>query len=76
MCMCTQRTLLSGLTCSKTRLLPLIEQAFGFDPKADGYVLQAVGIFGGFYVLYITERILRIVLKPKHEVGSSQDYED
>ncbi|XP_043113088.1 metal cation symporter ZIP8 isoform X2 [Puntigrus tetrazona] len=47
--------------------LQLIPEAFGFDPKADGYVLQAVGIFGGFYALYITEKILRIVLKPEYE---------
>ncbi|XP_016130227.1 zinc transporter ZIP8-like [Sinocyclocheilus grahami] len=47
--------------------LQLIPEAFGFDPKADGYVLQAVGIFGGFYALYVTEKILRIVLKPEHE---------
>lgn len=52
-----------------TWLIPLIEQAFGFDPKADGYVLQAVGIFGGFYALYFTEKILRMLLKPGHEVG-------
>ncbi|XP_058654462.1 metal cation symporter ZIP8 isoform X2 [Onychostoma macrolepis] len=47
--------------------LQLIPEAFGFDPKADGYVFQAVGIFGGFYALYITEKILRIVLKAEHE---------
>lgn len=57
-------------------LIPLTEQAFGFDPKADGYVFQAVGIFGGFYALYFTEKILRMILKPDHEVGSSQYYED
>lgn len=75
--MCTQGTLAIWFNLLKdTWLLPLIEQAFGFDPKADGYVLQAVGIFGGFYALYVTEKILRIVLKPEHEVGSSQNYED
>lgn len=51
--------------------LQLIPEAFGFDPKADGYVLQAVGIFGGFYALYFTEKILRMVLKPEDEHGHS-----
>ncbi|XP_056118349.1 metal cation symporter ZIP8 isoform X2 [Rhinichthys klamathensis goyatoka] len=51
--------------------LQLIPEAFGFDPKADGYVLQAVGIFGGFYALYFTEKILRMLLKPGHEHGHS-----
>lgn len=59
-----------------TWLIPLTEQAFGFDPKADGYVLQAVGIFGGFYALYFTEKILRMLLKPDLEVGSSLYCED
>ncbi|TRY91084.1 hypothetical protein DNTS_020387, partial [Danionella cerebrum] len=51
--------------------LQLIPEAFGFDPKADGYIMQAIGIFGGFYALYLTEKILRIVLKPGHEHGHS-----
>lgn len=41
----------------------------GFDPKTDNYVLNAVGIFGGFYVLFFTEKILKMVLKTDHEVG-------
>uniref|UniRef100_A0A8C1TEY9 Solute carrier family 39 member 8 n=1 Tax=Cyprinus carpio TaxID=7962 RepID=A0A8C1TEY9_CYPCA len=54
--------------------LQLIPEAFGFDPKADGYIFQAVGIFGGFYVLYVTEKILRIVLKPDHEHGHGHSH--
>lgn len=45
------------------------KQALGFDPKVDKYVPQAVGIFGGFYLLYFTEKILKIILKVEHEVG-------
>uniref|UniRef100_A0A672P5P8 Solute carrier family 39 member 8 n=1 Tax=Sinocyclocheilus grahami TaxID=75366 RepID=A0A672P5P8_SINGR len=54
--------------------LQLIPEAFGFDPKADGYIFQAVGIFGGFYALYVTEKILRIVLKTEHEHGHGHSH--
>ncbi|KAI7801662.1 solute carrier family 39 member 8 [Triplophysa rosa] len=47
--------------------LQLIPEALGFDPKVDKYVPQAVGIFGGFYLLYFTEKILKIILKVEHE---------
>lgn len=43
-------------------------QALGFDPKTDNYVLKAVGIFGGFYLLFFTEKILKMLLKTDHEV--------
>ncbi|KAA0709633.1 Zinc transporter ZIP8 [Triplophysa tibetana] len=49
--------------------LQLIPEALGFDPKVDKYVPQAVGIFGGFYLLYFTEKILKIILKVEHEHG-------
>uniref|UniRef100_A0A673IX46 Zinc transporter ZIP8-like n=1 Tax=Sinocyclocheilus rhinocerous TaxID=307959 RepID=A0A673IX46_9TELE len=54
--------------------LQFIPEAFGFDPKADGYIFQAVGIFGGFYALYVTEKILRIVLKTEHEHGHGHSH--
>lgn len=44
------------------------KQALGFDPKADNYVSNAVGIFGGFYLLYFTEKVLKIALKADPEV--------
>lgn len=44
------------------------KQALGFDPKVDNYVSNAIGIFGGFYLLYFTERILKIALKADPEV--------
>lgn len=44
------------------------EQALGLDPKDDDYVLNVVGIFGGFYILFFTERVLQIVLKADAEV--------
>ncbi|RXN29118.1 zinc transporter ZIP8-like protein [Labeo rohita] len=54
--------------------LQLIPEAFGFDPNSDGYVSKAVGIFGGFYALYVTEKILRIVLKPDHKHGHGHSH--
>ena len=44
-------------------------QALGFDPKADNYVANAVGIFGGFYILFFMEKILKMALKMEHEVS-------
>lgn len=44
-------------------------QALGFDPKQDNYTLKAVGIFGGFYLLFFMEKILKMSLKTEHQVG-------
>lgn len=44
------------------------KQALGFDPKVDNYVSNTIGIFGGFYLLYFTERVLKIALKADPEV--------
>lgn len=43
-------------------------QALGFDPKSDNYVANAVGIFGGFYILFFMEKILKMSLGIEHEV--------
>lgn len=45
-------------------------QALGFDPKSDNYVHNAVGIFGGFYILYFVEKVLKLALRMDHEVVS------
>ncbi len=45
-----------------------MKQALGLDPKEDNYVLNVVGIFGGFYILFFTERVLKIILKADTEV--------
>ncbi|XP_051944989.1 metal cation symporter ZIP8-like [Xyrauchen texanus] len=54
--------------------LQLIPEALGFDPKVDSYVLKAIGIFGGFYVLYFTEKILKIILKTEYEHGHGHSH--
>ncbi|KAK2852831.1 hypothetical protein Q7C36_008032 [Tachysurus vachellii] len=55
-------------TLFSNAILQLIPEALGFDPKVDNYVLHAIEIFGGFYLLYFTERVLKIALKadPEH----------
>lgn len=55
------------LTCSRS---PGRVQALGFDPKSDNYVEKAVGIFGGFYILFFVEKLLKMALKVDHEVSA------
>ncbi|KAM3595271.1 uncharacterized protein V6R79_020869 [Siganus canaliculatus] len=50
-------------TLFSNAVLQLIPEALGFDPKADNYVLNAVGIFGGFYLLFFMEKVLKMILK-------------
>ncbi|XP_053476856.1 metal cation symporter ZIP8 [Ictalurus furcatus] len=50
-------------TLFSNAVLQLIPEALGFDPKVDNYVSNTIGIFGGFYLLYFTERVLKIALK-------------
>ncbi|XP_055026057.2 metal cation symporter ZIP8 isoform X1 [Misgurnus anguillicaudatus] len=58
-------------TLFSNAVLQLIPEALGLDPKDDDYVLNAVGIFGGFYVLFFTERVLKMALKTDTELGHS-----
>lgn len=46
-------------------------QALGFDPKSDNYVANAVGICGGFYILFFMEKILKMALGLDNEVCES-----
>ncbi|XP_072220836.1 metal cation symporter ZIP8 [Leuresthes tenuis] len=58
-------------TLFSNAVLQLIPEALGFDPKADDYVGNAVGIFGGFYLLYFVEKILKMFLRIDNEHGHS-----
>ncbi|XP_069391677.1 metal cation symporter ZIP8 [Paralichthys olivaceus] len=58
-------------TLFSNAVLQLIPEALGFDPKADNYVGNAVGIFGGFYLLFFVEKILKLALRMDHEHGHS-----
>ncbi|XP_056326864.1 metal cation symporter ZIP8 [Danio aesculapii] len=58
-------------TLFSNAVLQLIPEALGLDPKDDNYVLNVVGIFGGFYILFVTERVLKMILKADTELGHS-----
>ncbi|AWP16046.1 putative zinc transporter ZIP8 [Scophthalmus maximus] len=58
-------------TLFSNAVLQLIPEALGFDPKADNYVANAVGIFGGFYLLFFVEKVLKLCLRMDHELGHS-----
>uniref|UniRef100_A0A667YI49 Solute carrier family 39 member 8 n=1 Tax=Myripristis murdjan TaxID=586833 RepID=A0A667YI49_9TELE len=54
-------------TLFSNAVLQLIPEALGFDPKTDNYVTNAVGIFGGFYLLFFMEKLLKMALGVEHE---------
>ncbi|KAK2826701.1 hypothetical protein Q5P01_020915 [Channa striata] len=58
-------------TLFSNAVLQLIPEALGFDPKADNYVKNAVGIFGGFYALFFIEKVLKMALRVENEHGHS-----
>lgn len=49
--------------------LTLSVQAFGFDPMESYYVSKSAVVFGGFYLFFFTEKVLKMILKPKHGVS-------
>ncbi|KAM4578326.1 metal cation symporter ZIP14 isoform 2-T2 [Fundulus diaphanus] len=53
-----------GTLCS-TAVLQLLPEAFGFDPMVDFYVSKSAVVFGGFYLFFFTEKVLRVLLKQK-----------
>ncbi|XP_032080503.1 zinc transporter ZIP8 isoform X3 [Thamnophis elegans] len=56
-------------TLFSNAIFQLIPEAFGFDPKVDNYVEKAVGVFGGFYILFFVERVLKMILKTYSQMG-------
>lgn len=50
-------------TLFSNAIFQLIPEAFGFNPKIDNYVEKAVAVFGGFYILFFFERVLKMLLK-------------
>ncbi|XP_063787869.1 metal cation symporter ZIP14 isoform X2 [Pseudophryne corroboree] len=58
-------------TLLSNALLQLIPEAFGFNPLEDSYVSTSAVVFGGFYLFFFTEKILKMLLKQKHEHGHS-----
>ncbi|XP_063353825.1 metal cation symporter ZIP8 [Pelmatolapia mariae] len=58
-------------TLFSNAVLQLIPEALGFDPKVDHYATNAAAIFGGFYLLFFVEKILKLCLRMDHEHGHS-----
>lgn len=54
-------------TLYSNALFQLIPEAFGFDPLKDHYVSKSAVVFGGFYLFFFTEKILKMLLKQKNE---------
>uniref|UniRef100_K7FDS8 Metal cation symporter ZIP14 n=1 Tax=Pelodiscus sinensis TaxID=13735 RepID=K7FDS8_PELSI len=60
-------------TLYSNALFQLIPEAFGFNPQEDYYVSKSAVVFGGFYLFFFTEKILKMLLKQKdqHHHGHS-----
>uniref|UniRef100_A0A8C2PNV3 Metal cation symporter ZIP14 n=1 Tax=Cyprinus carpio TaxID=7962 RepID=A0A8C2PNV3_CYPCA len=56
-------------TLYSNALFQLIPEAFGFNPMEDYYVSKSAVVFGGFYLFFFTEKILKMILKPKDKVS-------
>lgn len=54
-------------TLYSNALFQLIPEAFGFNPLEDYYVPKSAMVFGGFYLFFFTEKILKMLLKQKNE---------
>uniref|UniRef100_A0A5F9DNR2 Metal cation symporter ZIP14 n=1 Tax=Oryctolagus cuniculus TaxID=9986 RepID=A0A5F9DNR2_RABIT len=74
---CTERVFFSRVltyfialsigTLLSNALFQLIPEAFGFNPLEDYYVSKSAVVFGGFYLFFFTEKILKMLLKQKNE---------
>ncbi|KAM9516563.1 metal cation symporter ZIP14 isoform 2-T2 [Guaruba guarouba] len=60
-------------TLLSNALFQLIPEAFGFNPQEDYYVSKSAVVFGGFYLFFFTEKVLKMLLKQKdqHHHGHS-----
>ncbi|KAF6097148.1 solute carrier family 39 member 14 [Phyllostomus discolor] len=54
-------------TLLSNALFQLIPEAFGFNPLEDYYVPKSAMVFGGFYLFFFTEKVLKMLLKQKNE---------
>ncbi|KAK6468395.1 metal cation symporter ZIP14 isoform X2 [Huso huso] len=61
-------------TLFSTAVLQLIPEAFGFNPLEDYYVSKSAVVFGGFYLFFFTEKVLKMVLKQKDGKGHGHSH--
>ncbi|XP_053530292.1 metal cation symporter ZIP14 isoform X1 [Ictalurus punctatus] len=61
-------------TLYSNALFQLIPEAFGFDPMEAYYVSKSAVVFGGFYLFFFMEKVLKMILKPKHGGGHGHSH--
>ncbi|XP_066570613.1 metal cation symporter ZIP14 isoform X1 [Amia ocellicauda] len=61
-------------TLYSNALFQLIPEAFGFNPLEDYYVSKSAVVFGGFYLFFFTEKVLKMVLKQKDGKGHGHSH--
>ncbi|XP_054434940.1 metal cation symporter ZIP14 isoform X3 [Pteronotus mesoamericanus] len=61
-------------TLLSNALFQLIPEAFGFNPLEDFYVPKSAVVFGGFYLFFFTEKVLKMLLKQKNEHHGHSHY--
>ncbi|XP_006864458.1 PREDICTED: zinc transporter ZIP14 isoform X2 [Chrysochloris asiatica] len=61
-------------TLFSNALFQLIPEAFGFNPIENYYVSKSAVVFGGFYLFFFTEKILKMLLKQKNEHHGHSHY--
>ncbi|KAM7142012.1 metal cation symporter ZIP14 isoform 4-T4 [Molossus nigricans] len=61
-------------TLYSNALFQLIPEAFGFNPLEDYYVSKSAVVFGGFYLFFFTEKILKMLLKQKDKHHGHSHY--
>ncbi|XP_076005564.1 metal cation symporter ZIP14 isoform X2 [Genypterus blacodes] len=65
---------LSVATLYCSAVFQLLPEAFGFDPMVDFYVSKSAVVFGGFYLFFFTEKVLKVLLKQKPGAHSHSHY--
>ncbi|XP_066509306.1 metal cation symporter ZIP14-like [Hoplias malabaricus] len=61
-------------TLYSNALFQLIPEAFGFDLMESDYVFKSAVVFGGFYLFFFTEKVLKMILKPKNKGGHGHSH--
>ncbi|XP_030046612.1 metal cation symporter ZIP8 [Microcaecilia unicolor] len=56
-------------TLFSNAIFQLIPEALGFNPKNDNYIEKSVAVFGGFYILFFIERVLKMALRLYEQDG-------
>lgn len=61
-------------TLLSTSILQLLPEAFGFNATEHFYVSKSAVVFGGFYLFFFTEKVLKMVLKRRNKRHGHSHY--